>query len=223
MTILVFDLDDTIYEEFSFVKSGYKAVSEYLSFEFNISASEIYEKMLLIYKSQGRSLLFNKILEIYGVSNRKILNKLIQIYRTHIPDLELNEEVKELLLRLSCKYSLYIVTDGNRFVQQRKIDALMLESFFKKIFITRNYGLKAEKPSLHCFKKILSMEKSDNWSDLIYVGDNPNKDFIKLKEQGSKTIRINNGLFKNIKFPIEYEAHVTINSIVNLESVLKNA
>ena len=39
--ILVFDLDDTLYDEIAFVYSGFSAVSKYLSLQFNLNEKKI--------------------------------------------------------------------------------------------------------------------------------------------------------------------------------------
>ena len=39
--ILVFDLDDTLYDEITFVYSGFSAVSKYLSLQFNLNEKKI--------------------------------------------------------------------------------------------------------------------------------------------------------------------------------------
>jgi putative hydrolase of the HAD superfamily len=37
--------------------------------------------------------------------------------------------------------------------------------------------------------KITELEKT-GWNDLVYLGDNPNKDFINLRKLGANTVRI---------------------------------
>ena len=40
--ILIFDLDDTLYKEKEFVKSGFKAVSRYLHLKFKLNEKKIF-------------------------------------------------------------------------------------------------------------------------------------------------------------------------------------
>ena len=110
----------------------------------------------------------------------------------------------------------YIVTDGNKLVQKNKIDKLGIKKYFKKIFISRCYGVKYEKPSLYCFKKIIKLERC-KWKDLVYIGDNPKKDFINLNKKGSMTIRLMRGNYKKINC-----ANILYNAKYSFKSMNKN-
>ncbi len=46
MTVIVFDLDDTLYEEIDFVKSGFDKVSKFLFKNYHISKDECYQNMI---------------------------------------------------------------------------------------------------------------------------------------------------------------------------------
>jgi ribonucleotide monophosphatase NagD (HAD superfamily) len=63
-------------------------------------------------------------------------------------------------------------------------------------------------------------------SDLIYIGDNPNKDFINIKKIGIRTIRVLTGGFKEIFLENHFEAEITIKSLdqlnINLINELSN-
>lgn len=93
---------------------------------------------------------------------------------------------------------LYIVTDGNKIVQNNKIEALNLRKHIKKDFITHRFGKKHSKPSTYCFEKIRKLENV-NPEDIVYIGDNPNKDFVNIKELGFRTIRIKKVPLKGFK------------------------
>tara|TARA_Y100000992_G_C21106881_1_gene415373 strand:+ start:368 stop:571 length:204 start_codon:yes stop_codon:yes gene_type:complete len=41
---------------------------------------------------------------------------------------------------------------------------------------------------------------------MVYIGDNPNKDFVNLNKKGSLTIRILRGTYKNKKVSKLYDA-----------------
>ena len=113
-----------------------------------------------------------------------------------------------------------MVTDGNKNVQANKVKALNLDKWFKKIFITHRYGIKNSKPSLYCFEKIKSNERC-NWEDLVYIGDNPSKDFVSLKKVNGKTIRVLTGNHATTFASKEYDSDYTINSLSELDSLLK--
>ena len=54
-------------------------------------------------------------------------------------------------------------------------------------------------------------------SDLVYIGDNPKKDFI-IKKNGIITIRLLRGIYKNIKLEKNKEANYNIK---NMKMILK--
>jgi putative hydrolase of the HAD superfamily len=130
----------------------------------------------------------------------------------------LRKEVIKVLEYYS-RYNKYIVTDGNYLVQKKKIKYLGLNVYFKKIFYTNIYGIKYNKPSLYCFNKIKKLEKCD-WSDLIYVGDNPNKDFINCNKKRIFTVRLMQGQYKSLKVKKSYEAKFKINNLLLLKKIL---
>ena len=88
---------------------------------------------------------------------------------------------------------------------------------FEKIIPTYQYGLSFSKPSVKCFKKILNYEKIKPYK-MVYIGDNPYKDFINIKKLGIKTIRIKRGAYRNIVLDKNYEADYTVK---NLDKISK--
>ncbi len=214
--IIVFDLDDTLYEEITFVKGGIKAVSKFLENHIHEKSELIYNELMRILKIQGRGDIFDRFLEERDIFSKKLLFKCIYIYRYHDTNIKLYKSASNFL-EDNKKNSLYLVTDGNKNVQSHKINSLKLDKYFKKIFITHRYGIRNAKPSLYCFQKIKEKEKC-NWKDMVYIGDNPNKDFISLKKVNAKTIRVLTGNFSDTFLSKEYEAEASINSLNELDS-----
>ena len=169
----------------------------------------------------GRERIFNDLLDNFRIYSQKNLEKCISVYRTHTPKIKLYSDAKDCLKRLK-NYPLYIVTDGNKIVQKNKIKALNLENHIKKTILTSNYGLRNSKPSTFCFQKICDMEKTLP-TNLVYIGDDPHKDFVGLKREGFKTIRLFKGRFKNERLSKEFEADYKIKSLkeINEEFIKK--
>ena len=210
--IIIFDLDDTLYEELSYVKSGFKEVALKLEINESIKSTESYEFMIDYLEKNGRHFILNALLEKYNIYNKKNLHKYLIFYRKHKPKIKIDGKIKESLVNLNKKYSLYLVTDGNKLVQSIKVDTLGIKYLFKKVFITHRYGLKSAKPSLNCFKKIKDIEKC-KWSEIVYIGDNPLKDFVNLNKVGAQTVRILKGPHKKIIPKKGYAAKFTYESI----------
>lgn len=214
--ILVFDLDDTLYPEITYVKSGFMAVSIFLNQNFKLDQDLVYSKMLDLLKKEGRGNIFDEVLKTYSIFTVKNLKKCISIYRKHIPNINLYKDTERCISRFKM-YKKYIVTDGNSIVQRKKISALDLSKNFEKIYTTYQYGISYSKPSIKCFKMIIKKEEI-NPRDMVYIGDNPHKDFINLKKIGIHTIRIQRGYFKDTVLDSKHEAEFTFN---NLDCITK--
>lgn len=52
---------------------------------------------------------------------------------------------------------------------------------------------------------------------MIYVGDDPNKDFINLKPLGMRTVRVKRGRFINVKLDKNHEASLLVNDLKELK------
>jgi putative hydrolase of the HAD superfamily len=220
--ILVFDMDDTLYPEIMYVKSGINAVCKYLSDNFNLDQSLIKNEMNLYLDENGRELMFDSLLSKYNLKKKFIVKKCLSVYRNHYPKITMFEEAEVCLKNLN-QFHKYLVTDGNVYVQRKKIDALGLKKYFIKTIPTYQYGIQYSKPSTFCFDLIRDREQVASNAELIYIGDNPNKDFVNLKKSGYKTIRVLTGGFKNIFLSKDFEAHITINNLKDLTpEFLKN-
>jgi len=215
--ILCSDLDDTLYDETSFVKSGFKEVAHYISAIIEVSESKIFSELNSHLRTVGRGEVFDLTLEKYGFNTKKNINNCIQVYRKHKPYIRLYPGVRKVLNNMKNKP--YLVTDGNTSVQKKKVESLKIEENFKKIFYTRAYGIKNEKPSLHCFKKISQIENV-SFENLIYIGDNTSKDFLNLNRFGALTIKVGNK--DDSVFSKEYKAQMNFDNFTDAISYLNN-
>ena len=217
MKVVVFDLDDTLYEEFTYVRSGFRAVAEFLSVQYGANADELSELMWSTMLSIGRGKVFNVALESIQQATQANVKRCVTLYRLHQPQqLQLYEDAELILKYLANKQiPRYIVTDGNKLVQQRKLQALKLEQRMKRCFITHRYGVRHSKPSPYCFQKIAQIEKVDP-SEVVYIGDNVSKDFVGIKPLGFRTARILRGSYTTLERPAEFQADINIQSLTEI-------
>jgi putative hydrolase of the HAD superfamily len=218
--VLVFDLDDTLYDEMTFVKSGFRAVAGYLGETGRIPATKALEFMEDRLK-QGREGVFDDLLREYGIFSKRLVRKCLAVYRSHKPEITLAPDAGRCLARF-VHYPKYIVTDGNKLVQANKIRALGLEDKVVYAYITHRYGLKHAKPSPYCFLKICEREGVPP-SRVVYFGDNPHKDFAGIKPLGFKTVRVLKGPYRLVEKEKEYEAGRKVCSLDEVdEEFLRN-
>ena len=217
--VLVFDLDDTLYSELTYVKSGFWAVAEYLSDSSVLDKNEAFDKLNFFLEKEGRGNVFNSVLESYNLLSKKKVKKCLSVYRTHKPSIKVDNSAVSCLKKFSA-YPKYLVTDGNKIVQRNKVEALQIKKYFKKIFLTHNYGVRHSKPSPYCLIKIAEKEKLSEYNQIIFIGDNPNKDFIGIKPLGFKTIRIRQGMFETLTLDKKHEAHIEIKNLSEIDNNL---
>ena len=56
---------------------------------------------------------------------------------------------------------------------------------------------------------------------MLYIGDNPAKDFVNLNKLGMHTVRVLTGVHKDVTAEEHYEAKQKITDICQLENYLK--
>lgn len=212
MKIIIFDLDDTLIDENKYVRSGFEHVAKKINQKFQ---KKIIEKELnKIFRKFGRGRVFDIFFN--NLNKKNIINQYINFYRSHYPNIKLKIEAKNILDKLKKKkFRIYLLTDGHKLAQRQKIKKLNLKKYFKNIYVTHEYGKKNMKPSLYCFKKIKKIENV-KWSQIIYIGDNPKKDFINLNSVGAITIRVLTGPFKNLKVHNKFDAKYKIKNLKDL-------
>jgi len=220
---LLFDLDDTLYDEKQFVKSGFIEVAEFVEDKLKIDKDFFYKILIDIFNGGSRGNIFNLALEkVNIVSDEDIISSMVKIYRGHNPNIRLEEDVKSLIIKLKEIYSLGIVTDGYFKVQKKKVQVLKLEELFDSIIYTDEYGREYWKPNVFGYK--LALERFQIVpGEAVYIGDNPYKDFIGAKKIGISTVRVKNQNreYSNVKLNKEYEADYEIKELHEILELLK--
>ncbi|TFG46040.1 MAG: HAD family hydrolase, partial [Candidatus Brocadiia bacterium] len=161
ISTVVFDLDDTLYDEIDYCRSGFSAVSEYLSkLHGAFSTEQIFNSIWMQFTASDRTKVFNQALDDLKIPYDPVLiHDLVRIYREHLPNITLPADSKEVLEILCGKYALALLTDGFLPAQRLKVEALKLEKFFKCIIYTEELGRQYWKPSQAGFEKIQKILK----------------------------------------------------------------
>jgi len=185
---LIFDLDDTLYRESDFVASGYRAVARHIAGRSGLDSHILFSSMMETFASQGREAVFTALREQFLDASTP-LDELVGIYRRHTPQISLYPGYFDLLQDFSRKYRLGLITDGLPEVQERKVQALQLESVMERIIYTWEYGSENEKP--HPFSFSLMLESLQTKSDsALFVGDNYEKDCRGAHRSGMKCAQL---------------------------------
>ncbi|UOQ99740.1 HAD-IA family hydrolase [Hymenobacter sp. 5317J-9] len=214
MPVLVFDLDDTLYPELSYVHSGFRAVAEFLSPLLHQPAETLAASMIAEEAEQGRGQVFDNVLRQHGRWTKTLVATCLREYRQHLPQLALYPDAERCLARFA-EWPLYLVTDGHKEVQARKVAALEVARHVRHAYLTNRYGRHRAKPAPHVFELICRREKAMP-NQVIYVGDNPRKDFVGIKPLGFRTVRILRGNYAHLADDAAHEAHRRIHSLDEL-------
>ena len=175
--LVVCDFDDTLVLERSFIESGYVACSSFLSEKTDIKPEKIKEVFWRKFEQSHSNVFDTSVAELLERKNDKLVQELVDIYRFHIPQISYCPDVKEFLQELK-KRNLFsaIVTDGNSQTQNNKLNASGAVGDFDKIVITSDFGVDWTKPSIKPFK-FLKDFFNVAYEQILYIADNPKKDF----------------------------------------------
>lgn len=181
-TVIVFDLDDTLYNELDYLRSAYIEISKELQPD---NWEQLFSRLFSIYRNKQD--VFEFISSTYQLNKQE----LIQRYRNHIPNIKPFDGVLDTLQKIKArKGKLAIITDGRSITQRNKLKKLGLLPYFDLIIISEEIG--TEKPNESNYKDV---ENHFNSKTYFYIADNFKKDFVTPKKLGWKTIAlIDNGL-----------------------------
>jgi len=192
---VVFDLDDTIYPERMFVTGGIRAVATLLDVRFPRPGG--WELVLTaVLESEGPFRLFDRGLAFCGAQRTpELIDELVDVFRHHVPVLEPWPGMVDLLAHLRASgIAIGLVTDGYLDVQQSKWRALGLEKMFDAVVFCADVdGLVRPKPDRAAFVKVateLGTRMGVDPDPLVYVGDNPARDFPAPDALGWQTVRV---------------------------------
>ncbi|MBF9143941.1 HAD family hydrolase [Hymenobacter properus] len=214
MPVLVFDLDDTLYPELSYVHSGFRAVAAFLSPLLGVPAETLAAGIIAEEAAQGRGQVFDNVLRQHGHWSKALVAACLRAYRQHLPTFSLYSDAERCLTRFA-DWPLYLVTDGHKEVQARKVAALGLAGRVRHAYLTNRYGRHRAKPDPHVFQLICRREKVEP-NQVIYVGDNVRKDFVGIKPLGFRTVRILRGNYAHYEADAAHEADRRIHSLDEL-------
>jgi putative hydrolase of the HAD superfamily len=218
---LVFDLDDTLYLERLYALSGFGAVDRYLNESRKVAG--FYSIAEEVFEQGARGDIFNVTLRRLGIEDESsLITDLVGQYRCHEPDIALLDDAHWALENFSGSAEMALLTDGFADAQRRKINALDISKYFKKIVVTDELGRDFWKPCIASYR-IIEEYFEVNGSQCVYVADNPKKDFVAPNKLGWDSVRIirDQGEYRNAcgDSPA-FDAKATISTLRDLPEVL---
>lgn len=206
----VFDLDDTLYKERDYVHSALRFCGNMVH---QLYAQSDPSNALIAAFEQEQPDPIGTFWAAHGLPE-VAKSGLISAMHAHIPDISLDQTTAKFITDLRAKGAGFaILTDGRSLTQRAKIAALgLLDADI--ICISEEIG--AQKPSETGFKAI---EAHSQGRQNIYIGDNPQKDFVAPNALGWQTVMLRDS-GQNIRRPADKSATQAQHSIAHIGGIL---
>jgi putative hydrolase of the HAD superfamily len=215
---VVVDIDDTLYLERDYVRSGFEAVGRWAQRELGVD--DFAERAWAAFERGSRHTIFDEVLTDCGArTDDATITELVARYRTHPPSIVLAADAEAGLDRWHGVAALAAVTDGPLSSQQAKARALGLERWTSTVVFTASLGPGKGKPDPAAFE-LVQEELGVDGKSCVYVADNPAKDFVGPKALGWRTVRVRRrlGLHADVESGSDVDHEIT--TLEQLDAVL---
>ena len=202
---IFFDLDDTLYpyhDSNAKIQSEIEAISyfckKYPRHKFlealalyNTVKKDIKKRFACYPVRHNRELWFLEFLQKEKIFDKKIVQEMEELYWQHVlKNAQLYYDALLILPYLRKKYALGIITNGLKAVQEKKVHALGIASYFSVIATSSEAGF--GKPHTDVFKLALRKAKVKP-KDAAMVGDSPLFDIFPANKLHMTTIWLRRG------------------------------
>lgn len=184
--LVIFDLDDTLFNEIDYLEVAYWEIDRLASEEFGVSRGKVAEWLLCTFKERGRHRIFQEMFDRFAIPDA-FLSECLAALRTvsSVPNLKLKPWVGPTLTQLSGRAA--ILTNGHVVQQKNKVRLLGVTDFFPGIAIYFA-ELTRPKPYPDSFEQI-SEDFSVEARECVFIGDSK-VDQLFAKQTGIKFIPV---------------------------------
>ena len=183
---VVLDLDDTLYLERDFVRSGFTSVGKHLASQHGLSGFA--DTAWHLFEGGARRTTFDQTFARLGRPDLvPLIPELVIQYRNHEPDISLCPDAEEALEQWNGTRDIGVITDGPLESQRAKAEALGVSAWADSVIFTAELGSAYGKPHPRSFEMMQAQLVGDRYA---YVADNPHKDFVAPHRLGWRTVRI---------------------------------
>lgn len=217
---VIFDLDDTLYLERDYMRSGYRYIAGILAERYSIDPALAFKRMCM-FSDQGKPV-FDSVLASFGVPyDADTISAIVTAYRYHNPVIRFCPDTLPAITALrKMKLKLCILTGGHAIVQRKKIKALGAQALFDSIIIAEEHG-GPQKPSPVPFSAAAA-KLGVKPEETVCVGDNPQKDFFVGVVYPVTTVRIlrEGGLYTSAPYYKGVREHYRIGKLSELPKLI---
>jgi putative hydrolase of the HAD superfamily len=216
--LVVLDIDDTLYLERDYVRSGFAAVGAWARDELGVDG--LGERAWAVFEAGVRRTIFDEALAGTGLDGTvEIVPRLVEVYRSHAPTIEMLADARDWLDSLAPHIAVAVVTDGPLASQQAKADALVITRWADLVVFTESLGPGRGKPHPAAFEH-LERELGVSGDRCAYVADNPAKDFVAPRCLGWRTVRVRRPGSLHAEVPSGDDVDAEITSLADLDAAL---
>ena len=219
--VVVFDLDDTLISEKEYIRSGYLHIARIIEDRFAMDKKEVFDELMSLFKVSPLNV-FNRLYDKYQIKySKEMILDLVKEYRGHFPDIQFYDDVLPCLSELKrAGIKVGIITDGYAIAQRKKLKAIQANEYFDEIIVTDELGRDYWKPHPKAFE-LMKEKFRVNFDEMIYVGDNPEKDFYISKTFPIKTVRIiRDGVHSDKNYFRDIKEDIKIISLKDIKNLL---
>jgi putative hydrolase of the HAD superfamily len=186
--VSVFDLDDTLYLERDYVRSGFVAVGEWVERTHEVGGfgARCWE----LFEAGHRGSTFDAVLAEQGL-DPLLAASLVEEYRRHPPQVALLPDVADALVAARGVGGVAILTDGAPASQRAKLASLGLDPLVDVVVVTDELGgPHLRKPHRAGFDAVMAGFPDAAPADFTYFADNPGKDRVGAEAVGWRFVRV---------------------------------
>lgn len=186
--VVVFDMDDTLFPEESFVRSALAEVGRHA--EAAWGATGFAASLVRLFDGGRRGDLFQEAW--LGLMAEPLAPErtaeLLLAYRAHRPaSLPWFPDAAAIMDEIASRHTLGLISDGYLPTQANKFEALGASRWIKDPIFTEAIGREFWKPSPRSFELMMSRHPR---AQFAYVADNPSKDFVAPNALGWMTVQV---------------------------------
>lgn len=193
---LVFDMDNTLFDEQQYFEQAFEAVAETVANETGLDQATAFGRISGAFEEKGSQYdnFFLHVAEMFDL-DPAYHDVFYEQYLTVEVDLSLYDDAREILAWAEDEgFALGVLTSGSIQAQRNKIETLGLDERLEVTCVPRELGDGFEKPAPDAYAWVLD-ELGVEPERSVYIGDNPMSDFQGPKELGMTTIRLRRGEF----------------------------
>jgi putative hydrolase of the HAD superfamily len=186
---IIFDMDNTLYPEQQFIRSGFRAVAAEVSLRFGTPYRDGLATLLRALRLGSRAEALQILCAVHGLPQSAI-GDLVDVIRAHDPVLHLPETTRTALRRARAEgWRLGVLTNGLPTTQARKVRALGIDTLVDTIVYGEEWGSGRGKPDREPFD-LTRCRLNVPTAQTVFVGDDESRDIEGARQAGFRTILV---------------------------------